>query len=325
MAENAEPLDGAPFHPDAHRDGAGGPLAPGRAFWLRAGDGVRLRLGLWPADAGGARGTVLLFPGRTEYLEKYGATATALAAAGLATLAIDWRGQGLSDRLLDDPAIGHVARFGDYQRDVAAMVAAADSLALPRPWFLLAHSMGGAIGLRALLNGLEVRAACFTAPMWGIAMNPVLRPLAWALTAPRHLLGLGRLYAPGGGPKSYVDTATPEDNMLTTDPAMFRMLQRQIADHPALSLGGPSLTWAGEALREMHALARLPAPDLPALAMLGGRERIVDNAAARRMMARWPGGRVVEFPGAEHEILMERADLRAEAIARAVALFDGAG
>jgi len=52
----------------------------GYALWLTADDGVRLRAVHWPKE--GARGTVLLMPGRTEYCEKYGRTASELAARG---------------------------------------------------------------------------------------------------------------------------------------------------------------------------------------------------------------------------------------------------
>jgi len=44
------------------------------------------------------KGTVLLFPGRTEYIEKYGPAAADFLARGFATVVIDWRGQGLADR-----------------------------------------------------------------------------------------------------------------------------------------------------------------------------------------------------------------------------------
>lgn len=40
-----------------------------RAVWVQAVDGKRIRLGHYP---GGEKGTVLLYPGRTEYIEKYG-------------------------------------------------------------------------------------------------------------------------------------------------------------------------------------------------------------------------------------------------------------
>lgn len=140
----AAPLHRLPDEPDSR----------GQAFWVTTSDGLRLRLGLWQ-PAGTARGTVLLFQGRTEYLEKYSPIAAWLAAQGLAVIAPDWRGQGLSDRLLADPRPGHIGDFADYRADVAAVVSAAESLALPRPWQLLAHSMGGCIGLAALRRPLR--------------------------------------------------------------------------------------------------------------------------------------------------------------------------
>ena len=166
--------DPAPFY----RDVAGGPEQV-EAQWLTAADGVRLRLAIWPE---GEKGTVLLFPGRTEYIEKYACTAADLKARGFAMLAVDWRGQGLADRALDDRKTGHVMHFVDYQMDVAAIMEALEARGLPRPYYLIGHSMGGAIGLRAAMDGLPVNAAVFTAPMWGIAMSGLLRPVAWSLS-----------------------------------------------------------------------------------------------------------------------------------------------
>ncbi|HMB14482.1 MAG TPA: alpha/beta hydrolase, partial [Roseovarius sp.] len=81
-------MDTAPFFADV----AEGPEG-GAAWWIRARDDVRLRVGLWNREA--PRGTVLLWPGRTEYIEKYGRAAARFASGGYATFAIDWRGQGL--------------------------------------------------------------------------------------------------------------------------------------------------------------------------------------------------------------------------------------
>ena len=107
-------MQSAPFYSDV----ADGP-EHGRAFWLRTTDGVRIRIGLW-TPSGASKGTVLLFPGRTEYTEKYGRAAADFARRGYATLAVDWRGQGLADRLLDDAMSGYVQVFDDYQTDVEA-------------------------------------------------------------------------------------------------------------------------------------------------------------------------------------------------------------
>ncbi|WP_299042848.1 alpha/beta hydrolase [uncultured Tateyamaria sp.] len=281
----------------------------GAAYWATTADAVRIRLGVWQPD--GARGTVLLFPGRTEYIEKYASAAGDLAARGFATLAVDWRGQGLADRLLDDPRMGHVAQFMDYQLDVQAALEAARALALPEPYFLLGHSMGGCIGLRALYEGLPVSAAAFTGPMWGIRISAHLRPVAWALGRMMPALGQGHRLPPGTMIDSYVLTAPFEDNLLTTDAEMYDMMRDQLTAHSDLALGGPSFVWLREALDETLALSRMPAPNLPCDTFLGTNERIVHVGRIQARMDSWEDGHLHLIQHGEHEVLMEDARTRA--------------
>lgn len=292
----------APFYADI----ADGP-AGGHALWLTTSDNVRVRLGVWPE---GDAGTVLLFPGRTEMVEKYGRVAGEFARRGYASIAIDWRGQGIADRLTDDPNVGHVDRFSDYQLDVVTTLQALHELNLPKPWYLVAHSMGGAIGLRALTLGLPVKAACFSAPMWGILMPNNKRPQAWVASWLSKRLGFAHRYIPGKDGESYVATASFDDNELTTDPDMFAYMQGQLHAHPEFALGGASLGWLYEALAECRAFQTLPLPNLAALTWLGTNERIVDPTAIHRTMARWPGGRLEILDSAEHEVFFECPDLR---------------
>lgn len=304
----------APFFDDV----AAGPTG-GTAWWVTASDQVRIRVGLWPLK--GARGTVLLFPGRTEYIEKYGCTAGDLAARGFSTLAIDWRGQGLADRLLEDGRIGHVARFTDFQRDIAAVLRAARELDLPRPYYLLAHSMGGCIGLRAVMEGLPVQACAFTGPMWGIHMSPVMRPMGWAMAMGGTAMGFGSKLTPNTTAESYVLTQDFDGNTLTSDPALYQMMQDQLAAHPELSLGGPSLHWLREALLETRHLASRASPDLPCVTFLGTQEAIVDSAAVRTRMQIWPRGALEVVDTAQHEVLMETSAIRTRVFDRIAALF----
>ncbi|WP_415635670.1 alpha/beta hydrolase, partial [Paracoccus aminovorans] len=237
----------------------GDPLPMARAFWLRAEDGVRLRAGHWAA--GGASGTVLLFPGRTEYLEKYAEVAADLNAAGLDVLALDWRGQGMSDRLQDNVRPGHIGSFLDYQRDVVEMVVAAQDLDLPRPWHLLAHSMGGAIGLAALDGGLPVASAVFSSPMWGIDLHGIPEALALALATAMARLGRGGHPAPrSGGEESFVLLDPFRDNLLTHDGRRWGRLVAEAAAWRDISIGGASNDWLREAILECRRLATLPAP-----------------------------------------------------------------
>lgn len=298
---------------------AGGP-AGGVAHWLSTSDGVRIRVGYWACPD--AKGTVLIFPGRTEFVEKYGHTAQALQDRGYASLAIDWRGQGIADRMTPNRAIGHVGHFRDYQKDVAAVIAYATDCDLPRPYFMIGHSMGGCIGLRSLIDGLDVKAAMFSAPMWGVNMAAPLRPVAWGLSTLSLPLGLDQTLVPGQFEESYVLRTGFDENSLTCDPAMFAVFQEQLRAHPDLGLGGPSLRWLNASLVEMNKLSKLPAPAIPCLTFLGTDEAIVDPQLIRDRMAEWPDGTLRVIPGGRHEMLMDRADLRNMIVEEAAALFD---
>ncbi|MGB7270471.1 MAG: alpha/beta hydrolase [Albidovulum sp.] len=304
----------APFFADVAEAPAGV-----SAHWLTSSDGTRIRAAFWPE---GAKGTVLLFPGRTEYIEKYGPAAADLAARGYAMLTLDWRGQGLSDRPLANSAIGHVKNFLDFQMDILAALDLARAQGLPEPYFLIAHSMGGTIGLRAIYRDLPVRAAAFSAPMWGIRIHPVLRPAAWGLSCVGRMINQSHHLTPGTSLINYVLEAPFADNVLTRDPEMYAFLQRQVTVHPELSLGGPSLHWLNEALRECYVLGQMPSPALPCVTALGCEERVVDSRPIRKRMAHWPAGQLDMVPGAEHEVMMEGAALRKRFFDTATALFD---
>ncbi|MCV6596901.1 MAG: alpha/beta hydrolase, partial [Mangrovicoccus sp.] len=287
---------------------AAGARAPqgAQAIWSKTADGVRLRL----ARLGhGPKGTVFIFSGRTEYIEKYGEAASRLAEIGLSSLSLDWRGQGLSDRLLPDPLVGHVGRFADYQMDVASLIAWAEEIGAPKPWYLLAHSMGGAIGLRSVVSGLPVTRAVFSAPMWGIKLPMLARATAWGVSHLAHHSGLGRLMVPSSGRTPYPLEAPPDDNLLTHDPEMLAWMRAHLETQPGLGLGGPSLTWLREALRETRALRRITDPGIPCLSLLGSAEEIVDPAPIAQITPSWPQGKLAEFDSGAHELLMERPAL----------------
>lgn len=290
----------------------------GRAEWLRTADGVRIRIAIWPE---GTRGTVLMLPGRTEYAEKYGRAAADLRARGYACVAVDWRGQGLADRALADPMVGHVQDFAEFQRDLDAVMARVEGLDLPRPLYLVAHSMGGCIGLRALVRGLPVKAAAFSAPMWGISMAAWMRPVAQVLAQMSVWTRQAHRYAPTTGGQCYLLANPFQGNVLTTDPEMWDYMKRQVQGESGFCLGGPSLAWLHAAMAECAALSALPSPDLPAYCALGTAEKVVDVAPIHLRMARWPKGRLELYPSAEHEVMMETPALRARFFDAAAALF----
>ncbi|MBY6241451.1 alpha/beta fold hydrolase [Methylosinus sp. Sm6] len=288
------------------------PVPPrGSASAVRTADGRVLRVATF-ATEGEARGTVALFPGRAEFIEKYFETIGELLARGYHVAAMDWRGQGGSERDLADPRKGHIDDFALYQRDLDAFIGETLTLSCPRPWHALAHSMGAAILLdRAHSARSPFERLALIAPMIdieGLRFPKGARALADTL----DMFGLGAMYVPGGNGRSLIELPF-EGNRLTSDHARFARNAEPLAVAPNLAVGDPTVGWINAAFRLMK---QFSAPEYarairaPALIFSCGRDRIVSSRAIERFARRLPVGNLVAIPGARHELLMERDELR---------------
>ncbi len=275
----------------------------GAAYWVEAADGTRIRIALW---SGQRVGTIYFLNGRTEYIEKYGPAYSRLLGMGLNVVTLDWRGQGLSDRPLEDPMIGHVEDFADYQQDLAAMLAHPRVQAQPGPHIVMAHSMGGCIALRALINGMDVQSAVFSAPMWGVHAPLGLKPVAKGLLALARMRGKSQDRFPFTSREAYFLENKFGGNLLTTDQTEWDRLARHLELRPELRLGGPSNHWLTLADQEGAALRRhKELPDLPIQIFMGTAERVVSKAAIRGLTKRLPNAQLVPCKTARHEIWCE--------------------
>ena len=91
-------------------------------------------------------GTVVIVHGFTENAYKYAELIWSLLHLGFSVLAYDQRGHGRSWRAdgIPDISVTHVDHFSDYVEDLKTVCNAYKDK-LPSPWFLFAHSMGGAV------------------------------------------------------------------------------------------------------------------------------------------------------------------------------------
>jgi lysophospholipase len=154
--------------------------------------------------------------------------------------------------------------------------------------------MGGAIGLRALHDGLPVGGGLL-GPMWGIQMTALPEIHRGHRAGPRGAASASApTFAPTTGPWQPMEF---DDNPLTTDRDQFDYMSRQVAAHPELALGGPSVLWVKAALEETAALMAMPAPDIPTVTLFGTREGIVEVPAIEARMANWPKGRLIPIEG----------------------------
>ncbi|MFV0475001.1 MAG: alpha/beta fold hydrolase [Pikeienuella sp.] len=280
----------------------------GRAFWLASGR-RRIRCAVW---GGGSRGVAVIFNGRTEYIEKYGRVITQLTRRGFSVATLDWRGQGLSDRPLGERMKGHVADFAAYQRDAKTFLAARPVASLPGPRLLICHSMGGCIGLRALLDErIAPAATIMSAPMFDLALSPFGRLLARGMVAFAREFHFEACFAPGPKPRApYVIRQRFDGNVLTGDRDHYEWFRKHLEAEPAFAIGGPTLGWIDRAFEEITALGAAPAPEIPALVMLGGAEAVVDKGAIRAFAAKSRSCRLLEIEGGRHEMFFETPRIR---------------
>jgi lysophospholipase len=289
-------------HPDV--------VAPpgGSAEWIEAAGGHRQRAAFFPADK--PIGSVVLSTGRTEFIEKYFEVIGELRERGFSVLIHDWRGQGLSTRLLPDALKGHADRFDDLVADYGRLLDHYQDR-LPRPWIALSHSMGGCLSLLALARGeRRFDAAIQSAPMLGLKPQRQLpvRVMVWLMD---HL-GAANAYALGGETDPYA--AAFEVERLTHDRARYERTRTLILEHRDLAWGGVTWGWvesAFEALSWLHHTPALAQVSIPVTIIGAGQDNLIDNAGQKLVAARLPHCRYLEIPEAFHEILMETDDIRA--------------
>lgn len=292
-------------------------FSPARAFnappgaelrYLEASDGTRFRVGRWPAVKNTGPGAIVVLQGRREFIEKYYETIADLLDRGYAVYALDWRGQGLSDRPLANRQKGHVEKFDLYLEDMALFMNDFVRPTAPGPLYLLGHSMGGHCAIRYLHDHPGVFAkAVLSAPMIDIQLG-ALAPVTQLIV--RTMIHLGRQDHYALSQTDYGEgNRAREALLLSSDPARLQVEIRHCEKNPDLALGGVTYGWLNQAFRSI-ALLRQPgyaeSIETPVLIETGGADRVVSNTAQAAFARRLPHSQRHVITNARHEILMEQ-------------------
>jgi len=279
--------------------------------FMKTPDKCAIRYGIWCGQKKPRRGSILLLNGRREFMEKYTETIGELIERGFDVYSLDWRGQGLSTRMLADRHKGFIEDFDVYLNDLKMFVS---NKVMPKaigPVIILAHSMGGHIALRFIHDhpGMADRMV-LTAPMIDIFSSPLTGWCAKFISRAANKAGFNRSYVFGSG----IDTDEKfKGNNLTSDPVRFMATAQTIAENPDLALGGVTYGWLSAALKSMDVLRNPGFAEqirTPILLISAGEDRIVSNKAQRRICSLLPNCRFMEIPGARHEILRETDTVR---------------
>jgi lysophospholipase len=278
---------------------------------LKTPDGVTLRFARF-APPPGRKGTVVLLQGRAEYIEKYFETVRDLRARGFAVATFDWRGQGLSDRALADRNKGFVRNFSEYATDLEAVMNQVVLPDCPPPIFALAHSMGGAVAIRACHDGSRwFDRVVLSAPM--IALRPSrLTSVAGPFVRAMRFLGRGGAYIPNNE-HCTVGTQGFIGNVLTSDPVRYARNAAVLEEDPMLGLGAPTNAWTDSAFRLMRRFVPSGyAGEIrqPILMVAAGRDEVVSTPAIETFGRNLLAGRHLILAGSRHEILQEQDHYR---------------
>ena len=309
---------------DAAIDRRAIPAAAVESRW-HADDGHELRRIDWPRPGAATPGSLLFLPGRGDFYEKYLESLEEWHRGGWQVTAADWRGQGGSGRLGDDETTGHIEDFSVWVRDLAQFWAEWKA-SNPGPHVLVAHSMGGHIVTRALIEGaVDPNAVVLSAPMLGMAGPPLpLGLLHWVAGLMRRI----------GSPKRPAwkwsekpgEMPTRRRNLLTHDDARYEDELWWREHRPELTMGPGSWGWVERAYASTKVLEKpgaMEGVDVPVLLVSTSNDKLVTHAAAVRASKRFPKGELAEYGNeAHHEILREVPAVRDRAMANIADFFD---
>jgi lysophospholipase len=275
--------------------------------------GVRLRYASWQSSLKSRQGTVCIFPGRTEYIEKYFEVVGELRRRGFAVAALDWRGQGGSSRLTRNQLRGHINSFAEYEEDLAHFMKSVVLPDCPTPYFALAHSMASTVLFKASTKrGCWFNRIVMTAPMVKILGLPMSQKLCGQLADGLTLFGLGKNAVPVRKPE-YWSSETFEGNPLTSDRERFLRNLSVLKAQASLAVGPPTIGWLKAALAAMEELDDerfAPRIRVPVLMIAAGDDQIVSSKSIENLAARLRAGSQIVMRGARHEILQERDQIR---------------
>lgn len=287
-------------------------------------DGLGLRYARIPPGGTANRGTVVLLPGRNEYIEKYLETAGDLARRGYGSAIVDWRGQGGSDRLLRDRDRGYVVDFDDYVRDLDRFF---EHVVLPDcrgPYYVLAHSTGVLIALLAapsLAN--RVRRMVLLAPLLGLPTTPRIALWVRRLASFLYMIGLGKMYMPGRRGRDKLPAFSPAS--LSSDRERFARNRATVVQRQELAVNGPTVAWTRamfQAIDRVTDPAFMAALHIPLLFLAAGADRVVSGQAIENYASRLRSASLLTIDGARHELLQEADIYREQALAAFFAFID---
>ena len=275
--------------------------------------GVKIRYVTFQKKNGS--GALVVLPGKSETYLKYAEFFYDLQELPLSLYSMDHRGMGFSERMLPDRLKMHVEHFDDYLQDLRTFLDTVVKAGEHERLFVLGHSTGSLIAALYLENHPEeFRAAVLCSPLFELNTGPApgfaLRALARLLDRP----GRHEEYSLG---QKNIERLPFEKNTISHSYPRWSLWEQEIIPNTeAIQFGGVTNRWIRESLTAGHRAVRgAEQIKVPLLLLQAEQDGLTKAGAQDRFCRRAPLCRKILMRGARHEILIEREDIRAAAIA----------
>jgi lysophospholipase len=258
-----------------------------------------------------AAGALVILPGRAMPLDGLLELVDDLRQlGGISFYLMDHRGQGSSERLLDDPQKCHVDDFDNYITDLERFI---DQVVVPdghQQVYILGTSLGGTIAtVYAERHPERVAKLFLISPMFQINFGWYTETYAYSVTTSMDISGQGETFGPYQG--AFDLKQTFESNTLTHDPVRFGALLTLVQRNPSLAVGGATYHWGKEAIEGCRE-ARLNAYKLtmPVLLFQAVADMFVVNWAQDILCTTAKHCTLVRVVGAYHGMIVEEDTYR---------------
>ena len=276
-------------------------------------EGKKIAYMTFPAN--NEKGAIIFVNGRCEPMKKYREIIYDLAVQGYSLYVLDHRGQGYSDRVIDDDREkSHVKKFEHYVEDLNTFV---ETIVKPKDHgktFVVAHSMGGAIATLYLHRYKPaIQGAVFSSPMFEINLGKYSRTQANALLLKAWLTRSMDKYVPNG--KGYNKNEAFDENQGTNSLLRWEVTRKVVEDEPELGIGSPTYRWVGTALKATDKIMKNAKKiEYPILILEAGNDQIVHPRGEEKFLKLNKMAQILRFPKAKHEIFVETDEFRAPAM-----------
>ena len=277
------------------------------SIYIHMKDKKKIRLIYWKklSTKKDVKGTILLQQGHNEFIEKYYETIQEFLDRNFNVISFDWRGQGMSDKMINNENKQYIEDFNVHDSDLEFIVDKFIKINFNEPLIGVGHSMGGCILLSSLLND-ENRfdSMILSAPMLGFKNEIILTSLLPLINLFFKKTSYFLLSKPNMGKE------TPfSENELTNDPIRYERTLKLIRQKPNIRLWGVTNAWVNAAKKRLLLIRKkILEKEIKTNALIFNsiNDKVVDSNKIIEICQKLKNCKIINIPETKHEIFMEK-------------------